>query len=623
MKKINLLLTRSLMLVLVLLLASTAFVGGNAGCGSAQTTTPAPVDGSTPNPDPVSDPDPSPVPVPAPEPDPDPTPAPEGDTTVPEATVTPANQTTVIRTQSIVIFFNESMDTASLALAGTMADDSDGGVWSTTTNDNDTLTISPVANWNIETGNLVIEASDLAGNALATLTVTFGVQVVYVKVGGIGDGTMANPFASIREAITLAQTNLIVSGGTWNAAEVHVAEGTYEVDHSTDTHIIMVDGVSLFGGYSPTNWTVRNIVDHPTVIADIGVVGGVGGDPSCAVENGSGISADTIIDGFSIIGGGAGEISAIFNHDDASPTISNNMIGLDDSEAPETTNGIYNRDDSSPIIENNTIDGGNSTTTSNGIMGSNRSSLIIRNNNISAGDATMGVGVYNIGSSNATIQNNVISGGVSTIFTMAIAAVGGGAFVIENNIIFGGTALITAGLLVGDNTALIRNNIIDAGQGTTDSYGIRIDDSQPIIENNLIFSSGTGDEYCIYEITVDSDPTAVNNNNLFSCSTALYHDADGDGDILAVGDMELDLTLELITAANNISEDVSGCLDSGASYIFDSSLAGCGFTLDDFTFDTAGADGAAAGWDFIDDLLGLTRTGDGTSGWSIGAHEYD
>jgi len=46
-------------------------------------------------------------------------------------------------------------------------------------------------------------------------------------------------------------------------------------------------------------------------------------------------------------------------------------------------------------------------------------------------------------------------------------------------------------------------------------------------------------------------------------------------------------------------------------------------TTDGGSFTTAGIDGSADGWGFSTDKTGSTRTGDGTTGWSIGPYEYD
>lgn len=96
-----------------------------------------------------------------------------GDTTAPTAVTTPATNSSLGVHDTIVITFSESMDTSSLTLGGSMAADSDGGVWSTTNEANDTLTISPGSNWHTATDTLTVDASDKAGNSLSTLNLNY------------------------------------------------------------------------------------------------------------------------------------------------------------------------------------------------------------------------------------------------------------------------------------------------------------------------------------------------------------------------------------------------------------------------------------------------------------------
>ena len=101
------------------------------------------------------------------------------DTTAPTATLSAQSGATLKSSDSLVIEFSEAMDTSSLSLSGTMADRSDGGSWSTTTNSNDTLTISPSAGWDAAAGSmgLIVDVSDVAGNALSSLNLTYKVRI--------------------------------------------------------------------------------------------------------------------------------------------------------------------------------------------------------------------------------------------------------------------------------------------------------------------------------------------------------------------------------------------------------------------------------------------------------------
>lgn len=77
----------------------------------------------------------------------------------------------------ITVMFSESMDTSSLRLGGTLTEETDGGVWSTTNVPNDTLTISPATgSWSGgATRTLTVDARDVAGNPAPTINKTYQV----------------------------------------------------------------------------------------------------------------------------------------------------------------------------------------------------------------------------------------------------------------------------------------------------------------------------------------------------------------------------------------------------------------------------------------------------------------
>ena len=96
---------------------------------------------------------------------------------------TPGNGAIISASQSVVLVFDNSMNTGSLILGGNLATESDGGIWSTTTLVNDTLTISPGTSWTagIHLGNanpeLTINVSDAGNNPLVTLTRDYDVNL--------------------------------------------------------------------------------------------------------------------------------------------------------------------------------------------------------------------------------------------------------------------------------------------------------------------------------------------------------------------------------------------------------------------------------------------------------------
>jgi hypothetical protein len=96
------------------------------------------------------------------------------------------------------------MDVGTLTLGGVIGQQSDGGKWSTNQIENDTLTIKPQSVWTIGTDKISIGCNDSEGKSLPTTELTYGVQIVYVKAGATGDGTMDNPMGNINDAITQA-----------------------------------------------------------------------------------------------------------------------------------------------------------------------------------------------------------------------------------------------------------------------------------------------------------------------------------------------------------------------------------------------------------------------------------
>ena len=104
---------------------------------------------------------------------------PAPDTTKPTASIDQTNDV-LAKAAPIVITFSESMKTSSLQLGGALAAESDGGVWSTTNHDNDTLTITPTSTWTSGTGrNISVDATDLAGNAVDTVSASYLVKLVF------------------------------------------------------------------------------------------------------------------------------------------------------------------------------------------------------------------------------------------------------------------------------------------------------------------------------------------------------------------------------------------------------------------------------------------------------------
>jgi hypothetical protein len=491
------------------------------------------------------------------------------------ATVTPNNGSKISNAEQIVIIFNESIDTNTLDLKGSMASVSDGGIWSTTTELDDTLTISTTTGWPLGTAtNLSVTVSSLLGIPLTTLNLIYEVvpHTLYVRDSDGDDnnpGTDALPYKNIRAAIAAA---------TISPANIHVAEGNY-----TEHNLAMVEGVSLYGGYDGTDWNNRDTSNCPTIVTDSIASGDSGLVPHTVFLIGDGIGNTTVIDGFTIEGGGGDKSSAI-------------LIAGDSTYR-----------NSSPIIQNNILNGGNGSARTYAILNTNSSAPLIQNNIIFGGkDTQRSVGIENSQSFTPIIRNNVIHGGVAIQTTRAIDNFYDvNAAVIQNNTIYSGIAPDSKGILYGINAAPAN------------------------IENNIIF----GGTYCIYE-SVSDDPGVLRNNNLSACTT-LYGDHDSGQHFDTIcdpsgnfGNSDCSITLNTPIGTDNSDVYIDAVTDTEFAD-FDG-LDNDVNTVADNDWHLTISSPVELRTEALDlsplfnfDKDGIVRTGNGTTGWSRGAYERD
>ncbi|MFC1589614.1 MopE-related protein [Pseudomonadota bacterium] len=150
-----------------------------------------------------------------------------GGASLPTATVTPGDSATINGTASIVVSFSETMDIATLSLRGSLEPESDGGVWSTTTKTNDTLTISPLSVWSDGAHTLIFDANNPAGKVLATVTLNYTVDTSLTLssvVPGNNSAIAVNEFIVITfnetvDTATLSLQGVLAAesdGGVWS-----------------------------------------------------------------------------------------------------------------------------------------------------------------------------------------------------------------------------------------------------------------------------------------------------------------------------------------------------------------------------------------------------------------------
>jgi len=173
------------------------------------------------------------------------------------------NGTILLAAQPIIMVFDRTMDAASLALGSNMAAEAGTAVWSDTNSVNDTLTIPPATAWVVGywenndgiAQELTVNAKDIFGNLLPTLTLKYIVDVI--SVSNLGNdtlpGTMNQPMKTIQAALSKANSDGIKN--------IYIKAGYYS------QYFDLVEGINIKGGFDSL-WIFDdyNITDHKALI---------------------------------------------------------------------------------------------------------------------------------------------------------------------------------------------------------------------------------------------------------------------------------------------------------------------------------------------------------------------
>ena len=396
--------------------------------------------------------------------------------------------------ERLVLLFAESIDTGTLKLGGDLAAVAEVA-WSQTSFADDTLTLDPAAGqlWPEGSGQtLTVSCTADSGKSLSghilSYTVFRGVCVSSsIDPDNPGNpatpGTRDLPLSVVQDGIDEAAGLYIQSAG--DAAEVRVADGTFQVACNTGTPLYaadMVEGVDLKGGYD-SNFTVRNPGSYVTLLEDTSSSGGGETTPVCLVYCDSSITTATEISGLTLLigkGAGGGEAHCGIYCDQGNPTILEVTVqGRSGTEAGLFAEGLLLRG-SAAAISGCSVDPGESKGESSGI--------------------------YCIQGSAPSISGCTISGG-SGINTYAVR--------VENS---------SAGTITGST---LNGGSWNTGSGS--GYCLRVYNSTPAVSGNTFAyaSSLHWQTYGVYEATADSDPALVRDNH-FAYDGYWYYDEAAD-----------------------------------------------------------------------------------------------
>jgi len=425
-----------------------------------------------------------------------------------------------------------------------------GGYWNTSANWNtgsipgpdDDVVINNSGDGSISVdSDTTIKALTLGGAkkiVLSTNSLTVSTPVpdtIYVSKSG----SDSNPGTSDSPKLTIAGAVAAITG---SYKKIHVSAGVYT------ENVTLNNGVSLYGGYSATDWNDRNITDrsnsaYRTVIQGITDTG-----TGYGVNFTGSSSAAWILEGFVIESNHTGNSSGVrVAYIDGTATIRYNTIN--GGPGSNESNGIYvNGPSSKMIVSFNDINGGASAgSNSNGIYIETAADQIITDNTINGGtgaNSSLGIVVTFPLSSASVIARNSIDGGSSAggqsygiqlanytdTSSLNVLIYGNYIRASNENYAYGIYSYSYAnGISVQPG---IFNNVIEAvatGSSGSRACGIYMDslDGTPLVYNNIIAINSLSDQaYGIHSVAENADraTSADVRNNIFLCESSSPHD---------------------------------------------------------------------------------------------------
>jgi hypothetical protein len=579
------------------------------------------------------------------------------DATPPTLSANPPNNAAIDWKQSIVINANESLSAlaADTTVSGTLTS---GATYTKTIAGTQlTLTLTGGTTWAIDSNQtLSVTVKDLYNNA-ATINLTYNVLdgAVYVRPPASGGndtfpGTRSQPKATISSAITQADA-------VFTIGEVHVAIGSY-----SETLTIPA-GISVIGGYDIANWNLAPLRSRTTQVTDA-----AGAVPSAIAVTLSGAntglskmtvrgdsSATSSCTGVQINAGVVANVATVDDNDvlvgtcptqyavyvvQGTVTVSNSTLRASNGT---NTYAMY-IGGGAVTVSSNKISGGQGTTATYGIYSNSGYTLSFIGNVIHAGTppgatgATYGIYTYAT-AGNAKIANNWISGGgnstASSQQTRALYLYTGTNHVL-NNTLHSGTGYYSVCVEnYVDSAASVENNIcILKGYlttvGKTNIAFTQRGSGTPFLtmKNNNVYDYGDRSSVLNAFAFMKYNTTSTGNcpsNAGFDCyplgTSPNYLDDEtvttGGG---AAGTADSNVFL------NPAFVNLNGA-DGAVDTLFDASmnLENNWALTSGSAIKALGLDGtsAANNYGFTTDRPGVTRTGNGTTGWSIGADETD
>jgi parallel beta-helix repeat protein len=298
-------------------------------------------------------------------------------------------------------------------------------------------------------------------------------------------------------------------------------------------------------------------------------------DNSYHVVTGSGVSATTILDGFTITGGNANGPNTlsygggIYNYM-GSPTVTN--CTLSGNSASLDGGGMHNENESNPTITNCTFEGNNADRFGGGIYDTN-SNPSVSGCTFSGNSGVDGAGMYNHSKSSPMVTSSTFSDNVASQFGGGIYNWADTAPRLMNCTLSGNSAENGAGIYNYGSNSILNNCTFNGNTANADAGGIYNYSGTPIVRNCTFSGNSANGAGGMYNFS--SSPTVT------SCEF-VGNSADYGGGIYNWG-VSSPLVTKCIIYGNSASYDGGG--------VFNASNSSAAFINCIFSGNSAGEDG--------------------------------
>ena len=320
-------------------------------------------------------------------------------------------------------------------------------------------------------------------------------------------GTMEAPLKRVEPAVDLA----------WSTGKVvFVAEGAYIMPEGVTT------GVDLFGGYHAPGWS-RDIDQYTTNLR--GAYG---------VEYAVRVYGEAAIEGFSIVGGSAGQTEVYSQGvlvDGGIVRLNRDNIrgGLAGAQIGAYSFGVYLNNDATVTLTRSTVEGGSALSliyaASVGVDVNHGSVLLAVDNQI-AGSLTMAeysAAVMVDSTSQVTLINNRLRGGdVPPGYPSSAGVRSDGQLLMLHNRARGGIGYSSFGVYIHGGSAVLLNNIMQSGVASKWSAGlcVSVNDVDGVTLRNNDLWSAAMNALLVNGITPVDDLAELNACGWVNCAEA-------------------------------------------------------------------------------------------------------